>query len=159
MKVESIAECSPWSFWPALSDNWSCKPFFGLFESGRFTQVWLYTKCRRQLITRFSMLFKTEYCEQRGIKVKNVFFSLYMSPVTITMDKECIQFASFSPLKRHVSQHSTWGVGTYSIVMQQCSVSPEPLLLVYTKYSCIRSLWPKFIPTVPSEIQWTSFFF
>ena len=27
MKVESIAECSPWSivqyFWPALSDNWS----------------------------------------------------------------------------------------------------------------------------------------
>ena len=27
MKVESIAECAPWSilkyFWPALSDNWS----------------------------------------------------------------------------------------------------------------------------------------
>ena len=35
MKVESIAECSPWSilqyFWPALSDNWSWKPNFGLF--------------------------------------------------------------------------------------------------------------------------------
>ena len=36
MKVKSIAECSPWSilrcFWPALSDNWSWKPFCGLFE-------------------------------------------------------------------------------------------------------------------------------
>ena len=40
MKVESIAECSPWSilqyFWPALSDNWSWKPICGLFESGLF---------------------------------------------------------------------------------------------------------------------------
>ena len=45
MKVESIAECSPWSilhhFWPALSDNWSWKRIFGLFESGRFRQVLL----------------------------------------------------------------------------------------------------------------------
>ena len=36
MKVESIAECSPWSilqhFWPALSDNWSWKPIFGLLR-------------------------------------------------------------------------------------------------------------------------------
>ena len=43
MKVKSIAECSPWGilqyFWPALSDNWSWKPIFGLFESGRFTQI------------------------------------------------------------------------------------------------------------------------
>ena len=42
MKVESIAECSPWSIlqyiWPALRDN-SWKQFFGLFESDRFTQV------------------------------------------------------------------------------------------------------------------------
>ena len=34
MKVKSIAECSPWSilqyFWPALSDNRSWKPHFGL---------------------------------------------------------------------------------------------------------------------------------
>ena len=40
MKVESIAECSPWSilqyFWPALSDNWSWKTIFGLFW------VWLF---------------------------------------------------------------------------------------------------------------------
>ena len=46
MKVESITECSPWSilqyFWPAFSDNWSWKPIFGLFESGRSTQVLLY---------------------------------------------------------------------------------------------------------------------
>ena len=47
MKFESIAECSPWSilqyFWPTLSDNWSYKPIFGLFESGRYTQVLLYS--------------------------------------------------------------------------------------------------------------------
>ena len=47
MKVKSIAECSTWSilqfFWPALSNNWSWKPIFCLFESGRFTQILLYT--------------------------------------------------------------------------------------------------------------------
>ena len=46
MQVKSIAECSTWSilqnFWPGLSDNWSWKPMFGLFESGRFRQVSLY---------------------------------------------------------------------------------------------------------------------
>ena len=40
VKVESIAECSPWSilqyFWPAWSDYWSWKPIFGLFESGSY---------------------------------------------------------------------------------------------------------------------------
>ena len=44
MKVESIAECSPWSilqyFWPALRDNWSWKPIISLFESGHFTQFY-----------------------------------------------------------------------------------------------------------------------
>ena len=49
MKVKSIAECSPWSilqyFWPALSDNWSWKPIFGLSENGHFTQVLLYKTC------------------------------------------------------------------------------------------------------------------
>ena len=54
MKVESIAECSPWSIagsilqylLPALSDNWSWKPIFGLFESGRFRQVLLYVQLK-----------------------------------------------------------------------------------------------------------------
>ena len=46
IKVEIIAECSHWNilqyFQPALSDNWSLKPFFFFFfESGRFTQVLL----------------------------------------------------------------------------------------------------------------------
>ena len=49
MTVKSIAECSPWSilqyFWPALSNNWSWKPIFGLFESGSFTQVLLQHYC------------------------------------------------------------------------------------------------------------------
>ena len=46
MKVERIAECSPWSilqyFWPALSDKRSWKPVFGCFLSVRFKQVLLY---------------------------------------------------------------------------------------------------------------------
>ena len=46
MEVESIAECSPWSilqyFWPALSDDWSWKTIFDIFETGRFRQVFLY---------------------------------------------------------------------------------------------------------------------
>ena len=46
MQVESIAECFPWSnlqyFLPALTDEWSRKPIFGLFESGRFRKVLLY---------------------------------------------------------------------------------------------------------------------
>ena len=46
MKVESIAECSPWSilqyFWPALSDNRSWKPILVFFLSGRLRQVLLY---------------------------------------------------------------------------------------------------------------------
>ena len=45
MKVVSIGEYSPWSilqyFSPALSDNWSWKPIFGLLESGPFTKVLL----------------------------------------------------------------------------------------------------------------------
>ena len=46
MKVESIAECSPWSilqyFWPALSGNLSWKPIFGVLLSGHLMQVLLY---------------------------------------------------------------------------------------------------------------------
>ena len=46
MKVESKAECSPWSilqyFWPALSDNRSWKLIFGLILSGRLRQGLLY---------------------------------------------------------------------------------------------------------------------
>ena len=53
MKVESIAECSPWSilqyFWSALSDNWSWKSNF-FFESGHFTQVLLYLKLMHLLM-------------------------------------------------------------------------------------------------------------
>ena len=45
MKVESIAECTPWNilqyFRPALSDNWYWKTIFVLFLSGRLKQVLL----------------------------------------------------------------------------------------------------------------------
>ena len=45
-------------FLPALSDNWSWKPIFGLFESGRFTQVLLYVprSCVLAHITLFGFL-------------------------------------------------------------------------------------------------------
>ena len=42
MEVKSIAESILQYLWPALSDNWSWRPIFGLFESGRFTRVLLY---------------------------------------------------------------------------------------------------------------------
>ena len=45
LKVESIADCSKGSilqyFLPKLTDNWSWKPIFGLFESDHFPQVLL----------------------------------------------------------------------------------------------------------------------
>ena len=44
MKVKRVVECILQYFWPVLSDNWSWKPIFGLFESGRFTQVLLYSE-------------------------------------------------------------------------------------------------------------------
>ena len=47
MKVESIAECSPWSilqyFRPALSETQSSTPYFVFFMSGRLRQVLLYS--------------------------------------------------------------------------------------------------------------------
>ena len=50
MKVESIAEYSPWSilqyFWTALSDNRSWKPILVFFLSGRLRQVLLYVQIR-----------------------------------------------------------------------------------------------------------------
>ena len=47
MKVEGIAECSPWSIlqylWPALSDNRYWKPILVFFLSGHLRQVLLYS--------------------------------------------------------------------------------------------------------------------
>ena len=66
MKVESIAECSLWSIlqylWPALSDNRSWKPIFGIFESGRFTQVLLYvtSQCIQNFLEAFFMFLQNK---------------------------------------------------------------------------------------------------
>ena len=55
MQVKSIVECSFLSilqyFCPALSDNWSWKPIFGLFKKGRFRQVLLYLDLSKYYIT------------------------------------------------------------------------------------------------------------
>ena len=62
MKVKSIADNPFWSilqyFWPALRDNWSWKPIFGLFESGRFTLVLLYSsKLSLSLYAKYNKLY------------------------------------------------------------------------------------------------------
>ena len=46
-------------FWPSLSDHWSWKPFCGLFESVRFTQILLYTTTEWM---RLFLHFKTFWC-------------------------------------------------------------------------------------------------
>ena len=59
--VWSILQC----FRPALSDNWSWKPIFGLFESGRVTQVLLYHDCYTETqncldkVTGVNFIFKS----------------------------------------------------------------------------------------------------
>ena len=68
MKDKSIAECSKGSilqyFWPALSNSWSYKPIFSLFESGRFTQVFLYIQVLYRLA--FIMEASTMNSDQTG---------------------------------------------------------------------------------------------
>ena len=53
MKVESIAESSPWStlqyFWPALSDIWFWKPILVFFLSDRLRQVLLYSSFKDKM--------------------------------------------------------------------------------------------------------------
>ena len=77
MKVESIAECSHWSiqqyFWPALSDNWSWKPIFGLFESGRFAQVLLPWPGK----TKTSLLSYWNYLEYRNFTCGKLSYSTF----------------------------------------------------------------------------------
>ena len=72
MKVESIAEC-PWSilqyFWLALSDNWVWNPIFDLFESGHFTQVFLYHINEKPT-------FKTTWAGSQWDKWPNCFLEL-----------------------------------------------------------------------------------
>ena len=46
MKVENIAECSPWSilqyFWPVLSDNWYWKPILVFSLSGHLICLYVF---------------------------------------------------------------------------------------------------------------------
>ena len=60
MKVESVAECSPW---PALSDNWSWNQFFVFFLSGRLRQVLLYVQCMctQFLVSSTQFVVQTKY--------------------------------------------------------------------------------------------------
>ena len=66
MQVENIAECSPWSiqqcFWPALSNNRSWKPIFGLlFERSLKTG---FTEENRGINSPFSRsTFQLQRCD------------------------------------------------------------------------------------------------
>ena len=65
MKVNSIAECFPWSipqcFWPALSDNWSWKPILAFFLSGRLRQVILHKRCK-------VLPFEVDFCSSKLLR-------------------------------------------------------------------------------------------
>ena len=71
MNVKSIAECSLWSilqyFWPALSDGWSWKPIFCLFESSCFTQILLYMINARDRDTAVSDWLIYIFCLQADV--------------------------------------------------------------------------------------------
>ena len=73
-----------WYVWPALSDNWSWKPIFGLFESGRFTRIHcitIWTSGPKNIyleVAAFSkilggIIFKSEALKVNFGKVKNGF--------------------------------------------------------------------------------------
>ena len=68
MKVQSIAECSPWSilqyFWPALSDNLSWKPILVFFLSGCLRQVY----CIPERIFSKKLILKNISRRQRNMK-------------------------------------------------------------------------------------------
>ena len=76
-------------FLPALSDNWSWKPSFGLFESGRFTQVLLYSDMAclmARLIWVFSWFFimLVLLCDDNGASSWDVCtFRIYYAQILI----------------------------------------------------------------------------
>ena len=81
MKVKSIAECFGWSilqyFWPALSYNWSWKPFFGLFESGCFTQVLLYMAAVIHLDVPYGVIYVSQYLTRETMCIGETFLATY----------------------------------------------------------------------------------
>ena len=74
MKGESIAECSPWSilqyFWPALMDNRSWKPIFGLlFECPLKAGVTVHLCAEMQVIVLYDIVKDCWYfCSFHAIK-------------------------------------------------------------------------------------------
>ena len=67
MKVESIAECSPWSilqqFWPALSDKPSWKTIFGLLFEWPL-KTGLTVLCMLGIFLLSADVFKTNYFQK-----------------------------------------------------------------------------------------------
>ena len=97
MEVERIAECSHWSilqfFRPALSDNWSCKAIFGLFESRRFTQVLLYNIASLSLPVKIFLPTVPRRCFFCGsfllfmFRVCHAFLSVHCSIVVTCLER------------------------------------------------------------------------
>ena len=108
MKIESIAECFRsilQYFWPAFSYNWSWKPIFGLFESGRLRQVLLYCiKCIMRIkFSRVCTLFRKQWGSQL-IRISTVFHpydEFMLSDNEITIDA-CALTQSIRPQDKNL---------------------------------------------------------
>ena len=77
MKVESIAECSPWSilqyFWPALSNSRSWKPILVFFSSGHLRQVLLYKHKKGASNIDISLLMRKRKTNMHLLMINDIF--------------------------------------------------------------------------------------
>ena len=151
VKVESIAECSPWGilqyFWPALRDNWSWKAIFGLFESGRFTQVLLYMcwalkrtvllSCEKVMILPYTIIYATLLWASIQ-NVTKIWYSQegyqfwYMACMWRHMIKLDIACVSFCGLKKFINWLHIWNSGLGVIKLYSWSTEHE----IYPAHKC-----------------------
>ena len=137
MKVESIAECSPWSilryFWPALSCHWSCKAILCLFESGRFTKGLLYLLYISSLMMHweaFKSLCMLNYWMFHSNIIKGVILPKCYTPGPLsTSNNGCFWFQGGHGGGSIVACYWCWCLCAYgyifgqSVVLQRCVLS------------------------------------
>ena len=74
--------------WPALSDNWSRKPIFGLFESSHFTQVLL--KLQGNVVVRGEILInKASWLEYQYVSREATNFKWYHQNMLVPIKMGC----------------------------------------------------------------------
>ena len=109
--VESIAECSPWGilqyFWPALSDNWSWKPIFGIFEIASldvFFCILLATICLNQ---------GWNWCRETGLSPPVKYFNWLFQGGTSLVDQLCYLWFVFAFTSCGHLLRKGWSLGSY----------------------------------------------